>query len=327
MAQPEHSAAERHTPVLRERIVALLGPALEGPGRVFVDGTLGMGGHTEAILTAFPQVTAYGVDRDTEALSLAGERLHRFGERFRPVHSVYDEAFAELVDRGVRESHAILFDLGVSSLQLDETERGFAYSQDAPLDMRMDQGQGRTAADVLNEYDVSDLERVLRDYGEERYARRIARAVVRQRETTPFERSAPLVDLLRSAIPAAAQRGAGHPGKRTFQALRIEVNEELRSWEDAVPAALSHLAVDGRIAVLAYHSLEDRIAKRALTTASTGSTPVDLPVELPEHAPEFRLLTRGAERPGGRETDENPRAASARLRAAVRIRPTKGSTR
>lgn len=327
MSHTDSNAAERHTPVMRERILELLAPALEVPGAVYVDATLGMGGHTEAVLERFSGVTAYGVDRDTEALALAGERLQRFGDRFRPVHAVYDDAFAELVRLGVRESQAVLFDLGVSSLQLDETQRGFSYSQDAPLDMRMDQGDGPTAADVLNTYDASALERVLREYGEERFARRIARAVVREREKAPFDRSGRLVDLLRDAIPAAQQRTGGHPGKRTFQALRIEVNRELDSWSGALPQAIEHLAVGGRIAVLAYHSLEDRIAKQVLAAGTTSSAPVGLPVELPEHEPYLRRLTRGAERPSEQETSENPRAASARLRAVERRRSTKGTTR
>lgn len=327
MTETARSAADRHIPVLRERILELLGPALQAPGAVFVDATLGMGGHAEAVLERFPAVAAYGVDRDPEALDLALERLRRFGDRFIPVHAVYDNAFAELARLGVDESQAVLFDLGVSSLQLDETDRGFSYSQDAPLDMRMDQSSGPTAADVLNGYDGAALERILREYGEERFARRIARAVVAERDRAPFERSGRLVDLLRDAIPAATQRTGGHPGKRTFQALRIEVNRELDSWSNALPAAIDHLAVGGRIAVLAYHSLEDRIAKRVLAQGTRSSAPVDLPVELPHHQPYLRGLTRGAERPSEQETSQNPRAASARLRAAERRRSTKGEPR
>lgn len=318
---------ERHVPVMLERILDLLEPALRDHRGIFVDATLGMGGHTEAVLKRFPGVTAYGVDRDAEALALAGERLQRFGSRFRPVHDAYDDAFEDLVGLGAPQSHAVLFDLGVSSLQLDETDRGFSYSQDAPLDMRMDQGEGPTAADVLNTYDVAELERILRDYGEERFARRIARSIVRERESEPFDRSGRLVNLLRDAIPAATARTGGHPGKRTFQALRIEVNGELDSFRRACPAAIEHLAVGGRIAVLAYHSLEDRIAKQALARGTTSSAPVGLPVELPEHRPYLGRLTRGAERPSEQEISENPRAGSARLRAAERLRLTNGSHR
>lgn len=327
MARTDRRTDERHVPVLLGRILELFEPALHTDGAVFVDATLGMGGHTEAVLERFTGVTAYGVDRDTEALALAGERLQRFGSRFRPVHAAYDDAFEELERLGVRESNAVLFDLGVSSLQLDETDRGFSYSQDAPLDMRMDQSAGLTAADVLNTYDVADLERILRDYGEERFARRIARSVVREREHEPFLMSGRLVNLLRDAIPAATARTGGHPGKRTFQALRIEVNRELESFEAACPAAIDHLGVGGRIAVLSYHSLEDRIAKQALARGTTSSAPVDLPVELPEHRPYLVRLTRGAERPGDQEITDNPRAGSAKLRAAERLRLTNGSTR
>jgi len=312
--------AERHTPVLRDRIVELLAPALGERGAVYVDGTLGMGGHTEAILTACPGVTAVGIDRDTEALALAGERLSTFGERFVPVHAVYDEIPEALAERGIGEAQAILFDLGVSSLQLDEAGRGFAYRMDAPLDMRMDQSTGQTAADVLNSYDVRELETILRDFGEERFARKIARAVVAEREREPFTTSARLVQLLHDVVPAASQRSGGHPAKRTFQALRIEVNAELSVWKDALPAALGLLPVGGRIAVLSYHSLEDRITKRGLAAGATSSAPPDLPFELPEHKPWLRLLTRGAEMADEAEIALNPRAASVRLRAAERTR-------
>ncbi len=327
MGVTARGAADRHTPVLAARITDLLAPALDHPGAVFLDGTLGMGGHTEAILAACPQATVYGVDRDTDALRMAGERLTSYGDRFRPVHSVYDEAVDALAELGVTVIDGALFDLGVSSLQLDETDRGFAYSVDAPLDMRMDQTTGQTAADVLNSYPAADLERILRVYGEERFARKIAAAIVREREKQPFTDSARLVELLRRVIPAASQRTSGHPGKRTFQALRIEVNAELASWEAALPAAIEALAVGGRIAVLSYHSLEDRITKRALTAGATSTAPPDLPVELPEHAPYLKLLTRGGEQPSAEEIADNPRAASARLRAAERILPTNRGVR
>ncbi|MDO5628831.1 MAG: 16S rRNA (cytosine(1402)-N(4))-methyltransferase RsmH [Mobilicoccus sp.] len=318
-------AADRHVPVMRDRIVELLAPALESPGSVYLDTTLGMGGHVEAILDACPQARAIGIDRDTEALALAGERLTRFGDRFDGVHAVFDEIPDVLDDLGLTEVQAVLFDLGVSSLQLDETDRGFAYRTDAPLDMRMDQQEGPTAADVLNTYEVAGLTRLLRDYGEERFARRIATAIVREREKAPWERSERLVDLLRSVVPAASQRSGGHPAKRTFQALRIEVNAELRVLEDAVPAAIDATALGGRVAVLSYHSLEDRMVKKVLAAGSRSSAPHGLPVELPEHQAYLRLLTRGAQEPTSEEIAVNPRAASAKLRAAMRIR--RGSTR
>ena len=320
-------AGDLHVPVLRDRIVGLLSPALQGPGAVMVDATLGMGGHSESILDACPGARVLGIDRDHEALSLAGERLARFGDRFTPVHAVYDEIPQVLADCGLPSRlsvSAVLLDLGVSSLQLDEQGRGFAYRHDAPLDMRMDQGSGITAAEVLNTYDQGDLERILREYGEERFARRVASAIVRERVRQPFTSSARLVELLRSAIPAASQKSGGHPAKRTFQALRIEVNAELESLGSALPAAVDALAVGGRIAVLSYHSLEDRLTKQTLAAGAHSGTPVGLPVELPELAPYLRLLTRGAEEPAAAELSINPRAASARLRAAERTRVSKG---
>jgi 16S rRNA (cytosine1402-N4)-methyltransferase len=285
---------------------------------------VGMGGHSESVLEHCPNATVIGIDRDLDALALAGERLARFGDRFTPVHAVYDELPQILDQRGLPSLQAILLDLGVSSLQLDEEARGFAYRHDTPLDMRMDQTSGMTAAHVLNTYERADLERILREYGEERFAKRVATAIVRERAREPFTTSARLVELLRSAIPAASQKSGGHPGKRTFQALRIEVNAELKALDAVLPAAVDALAVGGRIAILSYHSLEDRLSKRVLTAGSRSSTPVGLPVELPEHAAYLRLLTRGAEEPSAEEISANPRAASARLRAAERTRVSKG---
>jgi 16S rRNA (cytosine1402-N4)-methyltransferase len=324
------TAEDLHVPVMRDRIVELLEPALREQGAVMVDATLGMGGHTEAVLERCPGARVVGIDRDPEALSLAGARLARFGERFTPVHAVYDELPRILADLRLAGSgrpssvSAVLLDLGVSSLQLDEQERGFAYRHDAPLDMRMDQDSGVTAAEVLNTYSQADLERILRDYGEERFAKRVASAIVRERAREPFTSSARLVELLRSAVPAASQKSGGHPAKRTFQALRIEVNGELDALRAVLPAAVDALAVGGRIAVLSYHSLEDRLTKQELAAGSHSGTPVGLPVEIPDLAPYLRLLTRGAEEPGDAEVSLNPRAASARLRAAERTRVSKG---
>ena len=317
-------AASRHEPVMLERIVELLSPALAQPQSVLVDGTLGMGGHAEALLRACPHAQLVGIDRDREALALAGARLAPFGDRVRLVHAVYDQLAEVLRDLRVREVQAVLLDLGVSSLQLDEDDRGFAYRVDAPLDMRMDADDELTAAEVLNTYELEDLVRILRDYGEERYARRIAAAVVRERATAPFTTSARLVELVRANVPAATRREGGNPAKRTFQALRIEVNGELEALDRALPAAVDALAVGGRVAVLAYHSLEDRRVKQVLGAAARSSAPQGLPVELPEHAPYLRLLTRGAEVPGAEEIEQNSRAASARLRAAERVRARGG---
>ena len=321
------AAADQHVPVLRDRVVELLAPALQKPGAVMVDATLGMGGHSESILQECSGARVVGIDRDHEALRLAGARLARFGARFTAVHAVYDELPRVLADLGLapRSSvSAVLLDLGVSSLQLDEEERGFAYRHDAPLDMRMDQRSGPTAAQVLNTYDQADLERILREFGEERFAKRVAAAVVRERAGRPFTSSARLVELLRSAVPAASQKSGGHPAKRTFQALRIEVNGELEALKAALPSAVDALAVGGRIAVLSYHSLEDRMTKQVLAAGARSGTPLGLPVELPERAPYLRLLTRGAVEPDVEEIKVNPRAASARLRAAERTRVSKG---
>ncbi len=322
----DRAAADRHVPVMLARVVELLAPALDVEGAVCVDATLGMGGHTEALLERCPQARVIGIDRDTEALDLARERLAPFGDRFTAVHAVHDELVDVLVREAEGTARGVLFDLGVSSLQLDEAERGFAYRHDAPLDMRMDQGTGPTAADVLNTYSHGDLARVLRTYGEERYAGRIASAVVREREKEPFTTSARLVEVVRAAVPAAARRTGGHPAKRTFQALRIEVNGELEAWGSAIEDALDVLEPGGRVVVLAYHSLEDRIAKRAFAERARSRTPAGMPVELPEHAPTVRLLTRGAEVPSEEEQRTNPRSASARLRAAERL-ATKGAPR
>ena len=302
------------------RVVELLSPALADRPAVLVDASLGLGGHAAALLAAHPRLTLIGLDRDPDALALAGRRLAAFTDRVHLVHAVYDR-IAEVLDRlGHPRVDGVLFDLGVSSLQLDAPARGFSYARDADLDMRMDPSTGPTAADVLNSYPVPALARVLREYGEERFATRIAAAVDRRRRQAPLRRSAELVELLYATVPAASRRTGGHPAKRTFQALRIEVNGELTALEQALPAALSALALHGRIVVLAYHSLEDRIVKREFTALARSTTPPGLPVELPEHAPQLRLLVRGSEQAAPDEITDNPRAASVRLRAAERIR-------
>src|ERR687891_646304 len=303
-----------------DRVVELLAPALDRAGTVVVDATLGLGGHPRARLLRCPGTRLVGFNRGPAALDHPRERVGRFGERGATRHAVYDELPDVLTGLTLREVDGVLFDLGVSSMQLDEVERGFSYAKDAPLDMRMDPTRGPTAADVLNSYSAADLARVLREYGEERFAGKIAAAVVRERERAPFTTSERLVDLLRSTIPAASRRTGGHPAKRTFQALRIEVNGELAGLERALPAAIDALAVGGRIVVLSYHSLEDRLAKPTIAPWATNTTPRDLPVELPEHRPTLRLLTRGAEAPEPAEAEANPRAASAKLRAAERLR-------
>jgi 16S rRNA (cytosine1402-N4)-methyltransferase len=321
-------ASPAHAPVLLDRVVALLAPSLQGPGSVMVDATLGLGGHSEAVLARCELARVVGIDRDPQALELSRERLAPYGDRFTAVHAVYDEIPDVLADLGlpaVGGVDGVLFDLGVSSMQLDLPERGFAYAVDAPLDMRMDSQRGPTAADVLNTYEAPDLVRVLRDYGEERLAKRIAAAIVRERAREPFTNSGRLVALLYDVIPAPARRTGGHPAKRTFQALRMEVNDELRVLERAMPAAIDAIGVGGRVVVESYHSLEDRLVKRAFTAASRSDVPEDLPFVPEGHEPALRLVTRGAEQATADEIAENPRAASVRLRAIERVRPNKGA--
>ncbi|AGW41686.1 S-adenosyl-methyltransferase MraW [Leifsonia xyli subsp. cynodontis DSM 46306] len=308
-----------HLPVLLERCIGLLAPALREPGAVIVDATLGMGGHSAGILARFPHATLVGLDRDPEALAIAAERLARFGDRVHLVHTVYDGIREALDGLGIPEAQGVLFDLGVSSLQLDRVERGFSYSKDAPLDMRMDGTSDLTAERVLAEYSEAALRRIFRDYGEEKLAARYAQRIVAARQQGPITRSGELVDILQRAAPAAIAR-QGHPAKRVFQALRIEVNQELAALERALPAAIDALAVGGRLVVESYQSLEDRIVKRELQTRSRSSAPAGLPVELPEHRPELRLLIRGAELADDDEKAANPRAAPVRLRAAERTR-------
>lgn len=321
-----------HVPVLAQRCVELLSPALtryhsDGSDAVLVDATLGAGGHAERFLTELPGLRLIGLDRDPSALDIARERLSSFGERVTLVHTRYDGIADALAESGygtVESVDGILFDLGVSSMQLDKAERGFAYAKDAPLDMRMDPSSPLTAADIVNTYSEAELAGILHRYGEERFARRIAAHIVRRRTRTPFTSTAELVALLYEAIPAPARRTGGHPAKRTFQALRVAVNDELESLRTAVPAALDALVVAGRIAVMAYQSLEDRIVKRLFADATASRTPPGLPVELPGHGPLFRSLTHGAEKADAAEVERNPRSAPVRLRALQRIEHSRG---
>jgi 16S rRNA (cytosine1402-N4)-methyltransferase len=327
MTDPDQAkpTSERHVPVLRDRCINLLAPGFEAARRrgetpFAIDATLGMGGHAEAMLQRYPDLHLIGIDRDEEALALAGARLKPFSARTDLIHAVYDEIPEVLQDLGVAEVHGVLMDLGVSSLQLDERERGFAYSFDAPLDMRMDTSRGHTAADIVNGYSEEDLVRIIRKWGEEKFAGRIANRIVAARAEKPFETTGELVEQIRSVVPSAAAKSGGHPAKRTFQALRIEVNEELEVLERAVPAAVESIAVGGRVVVMSYHSLEDKIVKTVFQAGSKSSAPLGFPVELEQHKPELKTLTKGTEVPTADEIAENPRAASARLRAVERIR-------
>ncbi|MGI9125762.1 MAG: 16S rRNA (cytosine(1402)-N(4))-methyltransferase RsmH [Mycobacterium sp.] len=316
-----------HVPVLLERCVELLTPALtrtapDGSGAVLVDATLGAGGHAERFLQRFPGLRLIGLDRDCDALAIAGARLARFADRINLVHTRYDGLAAALDESGLAATASVdgvLFDLGVSSMQLDRPERGFSYSQDAPLDMRMDPDAELTAAEILNTWDRGQLTDILRRFGEEKFASRIAGFVVDRRARKPIERTGELVEILYDAIPAPARRTGGHPAKRTFQALRIAVNAELESLTEALPAALRALRPGGRVVVMAYQSLEDRIVKTTFAGVTASRSPEGLPVELPGYEPEFVAVTRGAERADAAEMDRNPRSAPVRLRAVERV--------
>jgi len=303
-----------------DRVRDLLAPALGTESAVLVDATLGRAGHTKALLGDHPGLTVIGIDADQAAIEESRRMLAGDLSRVSLVQAVYDQIPAILADLGWPSVQGVLFDLGVSSPQLDDPRRGFSYAKDAPLDMRMDRSGQLTAAEVVNTYPPARLARVFAEYGEERFARRIADAIASERATAPITSTLRLAEIIKASIPAAARRAGGNPAKRSFQALRIEVNDELGTLARAVPAAMDMVAVGGRIVVLAYHSLEDRIVKRALAGRSADTTPPGLPVPLPDARPQFRLLTRGAERPGESELAANPRAASARLRAAQRVR-------
>jgi 16S rRNA (cytosine1402-N4)-methyltransferase len=320
---------------MAERVTDLLVPALRATAAgeqrrapVMVDATLGRAGHARALLAACPGLSLIGIDADEAAIEHGQALAREFPGQVTLARSFYDQIASIVTAAGYRRVQGILFDLGVSSPQLDDSGRGFSYSRDAPLDMRMDQSAGQTAADIVNGYPAAEIARVLFEYGEERFSHRIADAIVRERASKPITSTLRLSGIVRDAIPAAARRTGGNPAKRTFQALRIEVNDELGVLRRALPAAIGLLATGGRIVVLAYHSLEDRLVKRELAAGAKDPAPPGLPVRAGEvfagsgaiAGPELRLLTRGAERPADEELAGNQRAASARLRAAERIR-------
>ena len=308
-----------HVPVLLTRVTELLAPVAARPNALVVDATIGLGGHAHALLQAHDGLRVIGLDRDPAALRIAGDRLAGYGDRVHLVHTSFDALADVLEQSAVTGVDGVLFDLGVSSMQLDEADRGFSYSRDTPLDMRMDSTASLTAEQVVNTYTRNELTRILRAYGEERFASRVSAAIVRERARSPITSSAALAELVRSAIPAATRRTGGHPAKRTFQGLRIEVNGELAALEAVLPSAIEALLPGGRLVAISYHSLEDRIVKRALVRATQDGTPLDLPVLLPQARPRLRMLTRGAELPTTEEIDLNPRSASAKLRAAERV--------
>jgi 16S rRNA (cytosine1402-N4)-methyltransferase len=308
-----------HISVALDKCIDLLTPAINNStSPVFVDATLGLGGHSFEMLNRFPNLTLIGIDRDTQAIAKASARLSQFGNRVHIAHSVFD-CFNQVVKSfGFEKIDAALFDLGVSSMQLDEAERGFSYSQDAPLDMRMDQTQGITAEEIVNTWSHGDLARILRVYGEEKFAPRIADFIIREREISPITTTGTLSALVKSAIPAAARRTGGNPSKRTFQALRIAVNNELEVIESALPQALDLLNVGGRLVVLSFQSLEDRIVKEAFSQVTQSTSPRDLPIELPGHEAKFKLIAKG-EPASDAEIALNNRAQSVRIRAVERV--------
>ena len=309
-----------HVSVMRDECIELLSPAISTHANpVVIDATLGLGGHTEALLSKFPHLVVIGIDRDTQAIEIATERLSRFGERFISHHSIFDRISDVAKEHGYSHVQGILFDLGVSSLQLDNGDRGFSYAHDASLDMRMDKSQAKTAADIVNTYSPGELVRILRTYGEEKFATRIVESIVKEREKAPLNSTSHLATLVKNAIPAATRRTGGNPAKRTFQALRIETNDELGAITRSIPQALELLDIHARLVVMSFQSLEDRIVKNFFQEATTSGTPQGLPVEIAELAAKFALVFNGSQSPSEAEVEENSRAASVRLRAIERV--------
>ena len=314
------SSTTEHVSVMRDRCVDLLSPAIAASTNpVVVDATLGLGGHTEALLQKFPHLTVIGIDRDLDAIAKATARLAPFADRLKTAHSTFDGISEVVSNFGYSHIDGALFDLGVSSMQLDQIERGFSYSQDAPLDMRMDRTQSLTAGEIINTYEPGQLVRILRTYGEEKFATRIVESIVKQRAIAPMNSTAQLAEMVKEAIPAATRRTGGNPAKRTFQALRIETNDELGTITRALPAALALLNVGARLVVMSFQSLEDRIVKQLFVASTTSGTPRNLPFELPEYAAKFSMITRGSETPTDVELEENSRSQSVRLRAIERV--------
>ncbi|HST17826.1 MAG TPA: 16S rRNA (cytosine(1402)-N(4))-methyltransferase RsmH [Gaiellaceae bacterium] len=306
-----------HVPVLADEVVAALAPR---PGETIVDGTFGAGGHASLLAKRLKgEGKVIAIDRD-ETVAPFFERFRReTGVKARLLHGEFSAVLRQLAGNGVR-ADVVLLDLGVSSMQLDRPERGFSYAVDAPLDMRMDPSAEYSASDLVNEAPERDLTDIFRRYGEERHARPIARAIVKQRTERPYERTGELVKTIKGAIPAPARFGEGHPAKRVFQALRIEVNDELGALERALPAALELLRPGGRVGVISFHSLEDRLVKQFLRREEHGCTcPPDFPVCVCGSAPTLRATPRRAIRPTAAEVVRNPRAQSARLRVGTKV--------
>ena len=314
------NAELKHVPVALERCIELLAPAFTNKAKpIVIDCTLGLGGHASAMLSRFSNLQLIGIDRDQSALAISTELLAPYSNRINLVHATYDQIDSVLTDLGINSVDGILFDLGVSSMQLDQADRGFSYSQEAPLDMRMDQSSPLTAEIVLNTYSHGELAKLLQKYGEEKFASKIAENIIKARVAGTLKTTKDLADLVKDSIPAPARRTGGNPAKRTFQALRIEVNQELAVLERAIPSALKALNVGGRLVVMSYQSLEDRIVKTFFAEATQGSTPLGLPIDLPNSAAKFKLLLNGSEAAEISEQEVNPRSQSMRLRAIERV--------
>ena len=307
-----------HVPVLAKEVVEWLTPALgEGP---LVDCTLGFAGHSRAFLEASPSLVVIGIDRDDEALEASRQTLGEFGRRFTAVKANLAEIASVVEEQGYDSVEAVLYDLGTSSVQLDRMDRGFRYSSGAPIDMRMDRESDLRAEDIVNTWPEKEITRILYKYGEERFAPRIAKAIVRRRASQPFTDAGDLADVVKQAIPAATRRTGPHPARRTFQALRIEVNQELESLTKSLDDAIALLQPGGRIAAISYHSLEDRIVKHRFVAGAKGCIcPRDIPVCVCGREAELRLLTRKPVRPSEAEVLANPRSDSGRLRVAEKL--------
>lgn len=309
-----------HTPVALDRCIALLSPAIESNANpIIIDATLGMGGHSKALLLKYPNLKIIALDRDLSAIKVATDNLSDVIDRIEIVHAVYDELSAVLANLGIEKVDGILFDLGVSSMQLDQADRGFAYSQEAPLDMRMDQSSGLSALDILNTYSYGDLVRVIRNFGEEKFATKIADNIIKARAAGTLSTTKDLAEIVKNSIPAPARRTGGNPAKRTFQALRIEVNQELSVLERAMPQAIEAIRVGGRLVVMAYQSLEDKIVKKAFAEVTESHSPLGLPFDLPNSAASYKLIISGSEGASDEEIAINARAQSMRLRALERV--------
>ncbi len=309
--------AFKHIPVLFEESISAIRPH---DGGIYVDGTLGGGGHAYGILSRCAGCRLIGIDRDSEAIAAASERLRGFGERFTAVHGNFSEIVSILDNLGIDKISGALLDLGVSSYQLDNAERGFSYMRDAVLDMRMDNKTGKSAYDVVNSYTAEELTRIFYEYGEEKWSKRIAEFIVRVRSEGGIRTTLELADVIKAAVPKGARAEGGHPAKRVFQAIRIEVNNELGILEGAVKDFVSGLETGGRLAVITFHSLEDRIVKNTLRELEKGCVcPKEFPVCVCGKSPEVRVITKKPILPHKKETRENPRSKSAKLRAAEKV--------